>query len=361
MERHVVLAAVLQAVAAAKKGCGKKATRATYSDEVIAEVTRSARQLGSGFKAAKEYNKRHAEDQDFAPIPDDTAQCWYKHWKKTGANKTNKKRGRKEIVTPSEKEEINLAFDLLRAPKQGESVSAREYGSITRGIVEKHRPAILIAHGGPAVLDRHYARYWLRKQESRGVRAETTDRLVSDQDLVNASGPFYADLKSKGAGCPRELMINADEFFVTLGRNRKWSLQRRSEGKYVTIRNVKAGFTASAITSAAGEIIKLQLNHKGDSNAVHAAPDEEHPRIFQTHQPVSHFQNAQTFSVLLNHVIEYVNNYRVCNNCPNQFAVFLLDAHGSHWTDGNEQMLAGANIRTVPIPKKMTHIWQPAD
>ena len=80
---------------------------------------------------------------------DDTAQCWYKHWKKTGANKTNKKRGGKEIVTPSEKEEINLAFDLLRAPKQGESVSAREYGSITRGIVEKQQPAILTAHGGP--------------------------------------------------------------------------------------------------------------------------------------------------------------------------------------------------------------------
>ena len=109
-------------------------------------ATRSARQLGSGFKAAKQYNKRHAEEQDFAPIPDDTAQCWYKHWKKTGANK---KRGCKEIITPSEKEEINLAFDLLRAPKQGESVSAREYGSITRGIVEKHRPAILTAHGGP--------------------------------------------------------------------------------------------------------------------------------------------------------------------------------------------------------------------
>ena len=63
-------AAMLQAVAASKKECGKKATGAMYSDEVMADFTRSARHFGSGFKADKEYKKRHAEDQYFALAQD---------------------------------------------------------------------------------------------------------------------------------------------------------------------------------------------------------------------------------------------------------------------------------------------------
>ena len=32
-----------------------------------------------------------------------------------------------------------------------------------------------------------------------------------------------------------------------------------------------------------------------------------------------------------------------------------------HCTDGNTQKLPDANIRMILIPKKVTHVWQPAD
>mmetsp|Transcript_151727 Transcript_151727/g.265140 ORF Transcript_151727/g.265140 Transcript_151727/m.265140 type:complete len:87 (-) Transcript_151727:80-340(-) len=55
MEPHVVPAngGVLEVVAVAKAERGKAVTRNTYSDEVIAEVTQSARHFGSGSKATK--------------------------------------------------------------------------------------------------------------------------------------------------------------------------------------------------------------------------------------------------------------------------------------------------------------------
>jgi len=69
MERHVVPAnaCVLEIVAVAKAERAKAVTRNTYSDEVT-EVTQSARQSGSGSKAAKAYYTRHAGDADFEPL-----------------------------------------------------------------------------------------------------------------------------------------------------------------------------------------------------------------------------------------------------------------------------------------------------
>ena len=106
-------ARVLEVVAVAKAERAKAVTRKAYSDEVIAEVTQPTRHLGSGSKAAKAYNTRHADDADFEPLPVDTAWGWYRYWKKFKNNKTNNNRGRKEIVSPAEKEDIHKVFDLL--------------------------------------------------------------------------------------------------------------------------------------------------------------------------------------------------------------------------------------------------------
>ena len=75
--------------------------------------TQFAGSLDPGAKAAKEYNKRHAEDPGCVPIPDDTAWGGHTRGTKFKETKTNTKRGSKEVATAADREEIKMLLALV--------------------------------------------------------------------------------------------------------------------------------------------------------------------------------------------------------------------------------------------------------
>ena len=193
-------------------------TRASYTAEQMKAVVELCRNFGPA-AAVRRYNADHGTN-----VPEGTAKQWFEKFRANvlggvavvNAYPQPAKRGRKEFLSPGEKSQVNEAIDKIRAPPNAESLSAREVGSIARGIVERSRPALLQKHGGPAKLGKAFGRKFLRREDC-GPRHATTDRTVSVEALSAASGPFFAGLRRLATeGVRKELLFGLDEWFVIL-------------------------------------------------------------------------------------------------------------------------------------------------
>ena len=96
-------------------------------------------------------------------------------------------------------------------------------------------------------------------------------------------------------------------------------------------RDLRLGFTMSATTSADGEVI---------------AKVQEHPRIWQDHQPNSHFQNAETFERWFKKFLPIAVARRGEEDCP---ITLILDAAGQHCTDSVKALMEQHNVVVVGI------------
>lgn len=328
-----------------------KRKRSVYDDDQIKAVTDNARHHGTA-AAVRTYNKLHSDD----PIVESTVRTWLKHFKDTSTYFSTSKRGRREALSSTEKVAALEAFDKLRAAPTSEGITARTFSAVAKGIVARQRPSALAKNGGALHLDRDWARRVLRKDDCVPL-AKTTDRTVSDVDIAAASCSFFDSIRAVGA--PRQLTFNMDEFAVILGStNRKWTWQRASARRCVPIRQSKEAFTCSVLTSADGKLYELQMIWKGATATVHAQVETEHPCIVQDHQRESHFQDASTFARWCDRFAKYVTDLRENAGLQDAPAVLLLDAAPQH---SDSAALARSNITVVGIPKKMTHVYQPAD
>ena len=162
----------------------------------------------------------------------------------------------------------------------------------------------------------------------------------------------------RATSCGKEFVFNLDEFAVVLGSCKKWTWHPRAHVGGVAIRSSKECFTCTVVTSADGSLVELQIIWKGATDLVHANTNIRHPKIYQDHQPASHFQNGATFARLASRLIDHVKALRRNRGQPSAPAIVLVDAAPQHSGDFG---FSAANIRVVEIPKKMTHIFQPAD
>ena len=123
------------AVVAAAERESKKKTRRTYSSEVIKVVTDLARHHGIA-SASRIYHESHTDE---APIPENTISSWLHYWRESNPHEyfSIKKRGRPELMTPTEKADLLKGVDMLRSAKKAKSVTCRLVASAGKGIVDR--------------------------------------------------------------------------------------------------------------------------------------------------------------------------------------------------------------------------------
>ena len=327
-----------------------KRVRRQYSDDTVKFLTDQARQVGTA-SAIQTYNRKHPTEE----IAESTVRTWLSFWRKNNTYFSANKRGRHSALTEDEMKTTMEGLQKLRSAPSCAPLTAGTVAAVARGIVATTRPAALLKHGGSLKLTSEWAKKQLRKEQWAPL-ARTSDRTVPDEDIVAAAPSFFEQLSKTGA--PRDLVLNLDEFAVLLGPNRKWTWQPVSQRRSVAIRDTKEAFTCCVVTSAAGVLLELQMIWKGSTDLVHAHPDVVHPKIKQDHQPDSHFQNAHTFARLLSRIAETVKQIRIDKELPDASAVLIVDAAGQHSVTS---IVDDAGITVVEVPKKQTHIFQPAD
>lgn len=330
-------------------------SRQTYSAETIKAVTDVARYNGVQ-SAARQYFSKTSVD-----IPERTIQKWLKFFKDTGSYVDPKQRGRKRLLTEEEEHSVVDSLGKVRAAPHCRSVAASTASAVARGILSRSRPGLLKKEGGPAVMGREYARVLL-KRNNWAKRAKTSDRTVPDTEVVEAAGPFFADVKRFARCVPPCLLINIDEFCLLLDGQSKWTWHPASRPGGIAIRDARLGFTVGVVSNAAGDVLLLQLIFKGSTNTVHAqVPMGGGNRlILQDHQPESHFQNADTFGRFVDWLLGHVSR-QLPQHAPGSRCLLLLDDAQQHWDPAVVRKARDAGVDFLKIPKKMTHIYQPAD
>ena len=290
-----------------------------------------------------------------------TTSRYLEHYNKTHGSYFTTLRGRPPLLTAEESASLVDSCSALRAA--GKSLCAGDVCAMAIGIVDrnKDRRALLAINGGPLLFSVSWGNSFL-KSNGFTVRAATTDRTVPACEVVAAGAKFFADLNklrdNKDITLDTRLTFNMDEFFVQLDANRSWTWHRVVKGQPISISKLKLGFTASVCTSAAGEVVLVQIIWQGKTDAVHV-DDLGDERIVQMHRDGSHFQNAETFKQWATEMVRRIGRIRERENIPEDVkAVMILDQAPQH---GEVEIPGWSELIHLAIPKKMTHIFQPAD
>ena len=245
--------------------------------------------------------------------------------------------------------------------EQAVPVYAALVASVARGIKEQSSPKSTSLKRGPLKFSLSWAKDWMKQNNIR-VRHATSDRTVTPNEVVEASKTFFSQLESYKNRCEKGLVFNTDEFFVCLGlgqANATWTWERidPGESRTISVRREKQGFTCNVLSSAAGEIKMLQFIFQGTSRVfVNVGSD---PRVLQCAPKGSHFQDASTWATFLSRFKERLASEREAMKKPVAPALLIIDEATQH--SGTDEILIGSSCDVVRIPKKMTHVFQPAD
>ena len=234
------------------------------------------------------------------------------HKRESGSYFTPATRGPKALLNPEELKRLLNLTGMTR--KFGWAITANRFASLARGMVVKMRRDTNSVQPIPGV--QVFSASWAKStMEANGmrVRTATTDRTVPLADVITEGRAWWTALEVLKGTDPR-LVLNVDEFFVKLDDQHRWTWARCKKGEklQVVVKDEKLGFTCSALSSLDGELVALQQIWKGETSAVHArvSPEEENPRIWQMHQPASHFQNAATWKLFMERFVAVMGPVR---------------------------------------------------
>jgi hypothetical protein len=266
-------------------------------------------------------------------------------------------KGRPTLLTPEQSDTLKEV--VIRLRQRGNAVCACLLRHAARGILRRDKAGAMKLRTETIKCSLSWGREWLISQ-GYAVRKATTDRTCQAGEINDAGKPFYDALKelveALGAIDP-SLVYNMDEFMILMNTAFKWTWHRRFGGsKIVPIRQMKQGTTCSVLSNMK-ELKLLQLIWKGTERVHAEGPGSK--KILQQHRDDSHFQNADTFKVWLGKFIKIVEEDRKKLGKPDAPAVLILDAAPQHGDPTEE--LKKHNIHFVEVPKKMTHVFQPAD
>lgn len=328
-----------------------KNARSRFTQEFVDEVTKYGASHGVS-SAAQIYSCNPA-----------SVRRWVEHRNKTGQNYFLKKRGRPLLVSHTETEMIKSAINGLRAKPNCRVVTSVTVASVARGIFRKTGKGPLLeseSNNGPVKFSRSWAKSFLRNKKLR-FSAQTTDRTVSNEEICAASWTLFQQIESSGA--PMQLWYNTDEFMqnVSPSGNSTWICP--TEGTTVAIATIKLNCTCAITTALWNGVKDCQVIWKGKTDRVHVKLSHcDNPLLWQTHQPNSHFQNAETFSQLLQRFIAIVDQDRRRFKLMTRTALWFLDEASQHVPAPQDQVALDSNkILIIKIPAKTTHIFQPAD
>jgi hypothetical protein len=132
----------------------------------------------------------------------------------------------------------------------------------------------------------------------------------------------------------------------------------------VSIKEERLGFTCSAVTAADGTFVCLQMIWKGKTVASRARVQEQDldPLILQCNQEESHFQNEKTWGELLSRIRNWFKKRLEAPEYAGKRGLFIFDHAPQH---GDIQKVKDffhdTGVDILNVPKKMTHVFQPAD
>ena len=327
--------------------------RTNLSDVEIKELTILAA-ASTAARATRAWNRTHPDAQ----VAERTTGRYLQFWRREGKYfKTD--RGRSEFLTGEENALLVEACEALR--RAGNSLTADEVCNMAIGIVDrdKERRGLLAVNGGPAIFSTSWGNNWLRKNKFN-IRHATTDRVISP-DKIREDGAVFnqllGNIKRRHAVDPR-LCFNMDEFFVQMDANRSWTWTRVVPGQPISIGTNKLGFTMS-ITTSPYEVVLVQIIWRGKTDTVHVETATQHGTVHQMHRADSHFQNGETFEQWSKLLLGKIQAIRAREHIPADVeAILILDQAPQHININDARW---RELIHVAIPKKQTHIWQPAD
>ena len=347
VNRSLVEAEVQEAVHASKKRKGD------YTVEQVRLVTDDARQYG-----ATKAGKKHPN------VKVSTIETWLAYWRKNAKyyEPGAKKRGRPSFLSPSQKDDVLQSLDALGQAPNGKSISSRTVAAIARGVVSRQAPQRLLKHGGGWVMDRYWGTKFLQRN-GRTPRATTTTRMVPTADIVATSATFFPhllEIQAKYQFQP-SLTFNADEFFMLLMQNRKWTWAKKG-AQTVPLRECRLGFTGLLVICADGSLVEVGMYWPGTSGRTHAQCDAVDNLVRDPSGTDSHFMNAQTWARFIRRFLIYVSSKRVSLGMPDTYALLQVNGASQHVMDDDlKAEVLNARVIVDSLPPKQTHVWQAAD
>eukprot|EP01063_Lacrimia_lanifica_P003704 TRINITY_DN12001_c0_g1_i1.p1 TRINITY_DN12001_c0_g1~~TRINITY_DN12001_c0_g1_i1.p1 ORF type:complete len:605 (-),score=167.86 TRINITY_DN12001_c0_g1_i1:582-2207(-) len=256
-------------------------------------------------------------------------------------------------------DELGELVRMTRNDKKA-SMTAGEVAAFAQGVVMKHDARVLKENGGNVVVTREWGRRYLKKNNFQ-PRAKTSDRTVSAAHALSVAGDFYASIQETLV--EPEFLFNVDEYHALLAEGADgWTWQHASQAKRVAVRKVRVGLTMAALSCAGGELEQVQCIWQGKTDAVHVQGVSE-PKIYQCHQPGSHFQNVVTWNAWLVDAFVPLVRAKRAGRAPADTPVCLIaDAAGQHaCTPETLELLEDEEVYLRRVPAQCTHIFQPAD
>lgn len=329
---------------------GDNEEHAQLTDELIADLTDTCINIGNVAKGLQLFCSKNG-----VHVAISTAHKYVAYFKKNKAYFQKKSCGRPPLLTKQEADDLLAALEYRR--KRAKKITCRRCVHMAKGIVKHYRPTV--SETLCSALSIEWARLFLKSHGFEKMK-RTTTRTVAPH-VVKRNGAIFWEALAKIRGelgvVDLHLMYNFDEFFVQLDDdNRNWTWTRRRSDNAVPIAESKLGFTAGICTNGAGEVLLVQLIWKGKTSAVHVAL--QHNKIVQMHREGTHFQDAGTWRVVASEICDRIAAAREASGCGDKTAVFFYDAAPQH---SQVDAFQRANIVQIELPKKLTHIFQPAD
>ena len=283
----------------------KQSQRTTLSVADIVHLTDLAQQRECQVDAVKEWNEKNSEKKVSAAL----VSKYVKHKVDTGDYYVPRQRGPKPLLTDGEMEKVLNLTQRTRA--LGWPITAARFSALARGVTLKSRGSLSNVPGVEQ-FSASWAKTQMHKHGFR-VRAATTSRTVTAKQVVEEGERWFQELEELRGVDPR-LVFNVDEFFVRLEAEHRWTWERVERGAKdaVVVKDARLGFTASILSSLAGECPLLQLIWKGATSASHARVEagDVNPKILQQHREKSHFQNADTFRTWMEVFVRHASGVR---------------------------------------------------
>jgi hypothetical protein len=338
MQGHVVPQTTLNAVAAVRIRTPVRANNITREErEAIADFDKKFPTRAAAMEAFhREFPTRSIAPDTFKRLLE--------------APEVSPIRGRPRLMSEPVAETMRQQMSAIRGT--GEAISLTDAAAIGQGLLLSKTPHMqeLGIKFSRATTHRQLVRLGIRK------RAATTNRCVSAREVKAGGVEFYRQLAATGVR-HKQLVFNMDEFFVKLGSGAK-TTYTEEQACAIGVKEIKAGFTSSILTSCDGGVHLLQMIWIGTTARCHAPI--QHAILLQQHRDKSHFQNTTTYREWFEKFVEVVNKVRADNGFDaTEPALLIVDEAPQH---AEFQDLEEAHhIVRVSVPKKQTHIFQPAD
>ena len=235
--------------------------------------------------------------------------------------------------------------------------------SAAKGIAISIDRTQLVKYGGPAKLQRAWARSLLKKMNFT-KRKGTTNMKMTVKEFEQLKREFLQDVIDtvEMESIPAELIVNWDQTGLNLVPASQWTMAVKGS-KRVAIKGVddKRQITGIFCASLLGDFLPIQIIYSGKTNRCH--PHFDFPADWLISHTENHWSNEATMVAYVESIIiPYVRNVRDRLGVDdNQAALAIFDRFKGQLTPQITALLEKHNIQSVLVPPGCTDRLQPLD